>query len=70
MTDVQVPASAVEPTPLEEVAGQFLAYLHASGCSPNTVRAYGHDLTHLAAFLVEQDLDWRTLTPAAGSVPR
>jgi integrase/recombinase XerD len=64
MTDVQVPASAVEPTPLEEVAGQFLAYLHASGCSPNTVRAYGHDLTHLAAFLVEQDLDWRALTPA------
>jgi Phage integrase, N-terminal SAM-like domain len=53
MTDVQVPASAVEPTPLEEVAGQFLAYLHASGCSPNTLRAYGHDLTHLAAFLVE-----------------
>ena len=64
MTDVQVPACAVPPTPFEEVAGQFLAYLRASGCSPNTVRAYGHDLTHLSAFLVEQGLDWRALTPA------
>ena len=64
MTDVQVPTSAVQPTPFEEVAGQFLAYLRASGCSPNTVRAYGHDLTRLAAFLVEQGLHWRVLTPA------
>jgi hypothetical protein len=64
MTDVQVPASAVQPTPFEEVAGQFLAYLRASGCSPNIVRAYSHDLRHLAAFLVEQGLDWRALTPA------
>jgi integrase/recombinase XerD len=64
MNDFQVLASAVQPTPFEGVAGQFLAYLRASGCSPNTVRAYGHDLTHLAAFLVEQDLDWRALTPA------
>ena len=59
MTDVQVPACAVQPTPFEEVAGQFRAYVRASGCSSNTVRAYGHDLTHLAAFLVEQGLDWR-----------
>ena len=64
MTDDQVPASAVQPAPFEEVAGQFLAYLRASGCSPNTARAYSHDLTHLAAFLVEQGLDWRMLTPA------
>ena len=64
MTDVQVPASAVQPAPFEEVAGQFLTYLRASGCSPNTVRAYGHDLTHLSAFLIEQGLDWRALTPA------
>jgi integrase/recombinase XerD len=64
MNDFQVPASAVQPTPFEAVAGQFLAYVRASGCSPNTVRAYGHDLTHLAGFLVEQDLDWRALTPA------
>ena len=63
MTDVQVPTSAVQPTPFEEVAGQFLAYLRASGCSPNTVRAYGHDLTRLAAFLVEQGIDRRVLTP-------
>jgi integrase len=63
MTDVQVAASAVQRTPFEEVAGQFLAYLRASGCSPNTERAYGHDLMHLAAFLVEQNPDWRALTP-------
>lgn len=47
-----------------EVAAQFVAYLEASGCSPNTARAYGHDLTHLRSFLIEQDMDWRTLTPA------
>jgi integrase/recombinase XerD len=64
MTDGQGPVSAVQPTPFEEVVAQFLAYLHASGCSPNTARAYGHDLTHLIAFLVEQALDWRALTPA------
>jgi hypothetical protein len=40
MTD-EVPAFAVQPVPFEEVAGQFLAYLRASGCSPNTARAYG-----------------------------
>jgi hypothetical protein len=49
MTDVQVPASAVQPVLFEEVAAHFLAYLRASGCSPNTARAYGHDLTHLRA---------------------
>jgi integrase/recombinase XerD len=64
MTDVQVTASAVQPVLFEEVAAQFLAYLRASGCSPNTARAYGHDLTRFAAFLVEQGLDWRALTPA------
>jgi hypothetical protein len=31
MTDVQVPASAVQPALFEEVAAQFLAYLRASG---------------------------------------
>ncbi len=64
MTDVQASVSAVQPVLFEEVAAQFLAYLRASGCSPNTARAYGHDLTRLAAFLVEQGLDWRALTPA------
>jgi integrase len=59
MTDTQVSVC----TPFQEVAGQFLAYLRVSGSSPNTVRAYGHDLTHLAAFLVEQGLDWGVLTP-------
>jgi hypothetical protein len=50
MTDVRVPASAVQRVLFEEVAGQLLAYLRASGCSPNTVRAYGHDLTHSLPF--------------------
>src|SRR5580704_9326563 len=50
--DGAVPASALQRVLFEEVAAQFLAYLRASGCSPNTARAYGHDLTHLAAFLV------------------
>lgn len=47
-----------------DAARQFAAYLDASGCSPNTARAYGHDLTHLGSFLVERGLDWRALTPA------
>jgi len=46
------------------MATQFAAYLNAWGCSPNTARAYGHDLSHLHSFLTEQDLDWRALTPA------
>jgi integrase/recombinase XerD len=48
----------------DTAAAQFSVYLDASGCSPNTARAYGHDLTHLRCFLVEQGLDWRALTPA------
>ena len=51
------------PTFAEASAG-FLVYIKESGCSPNTARAYGHDLTHLHSFLVEQGLDWRALTPA------
>lgn len=48
----------------DEVSARFIAYLGASGCSPNTARAYGHDLTHVRSFLAEQSLDWRALTPA------
>jgi integrase/recombinase XerD len=47
----------------DEARIRFIKYLDASGCSPNTVRAYGHDLTHLRSFLVEQALDWFELTP-------
>ena len=47
-----------------DARAQFTAYLDASGYSPNTARAYGHDLTHLRSFLGEQELDWRALTPA------
>lgn len=48
----------------DEARARFVAYLDASGCSPNTARAYGNDLTHLRSFLVEHSLDWTTLTPA------
>ena len=48
----------------DNAAAQFSVYLHASGCSPNTARAYGHDLKHLRSFLIEQVLDWHALTPA------
>lgn len=45
------------------VAGDFLAYLAARGCSPNTVLAYGHDLGHLWRFLGAARLGWDALTP-------
>jgi integrase len=41
-----------------------VTYLNGSGCSPNTARAYQHDLSHLLSFLDEQGWDWRALTPA------
>lgn len=58
---------AVGDVPLaafDEARRRFLIYLNASGCSPNTARAYGHDLTHLEAFLAEYSLEWTALTPA------
>ena len=59
------PAVVIEPrlAAFDDARTRFIAYLDASGCSPNTARAYGHDLTHLRSFLVEQGLDWRVLTP-------
>ena len=45
------------------VAGDFLAYLAARGCSPNTVLAYGSDLGHLWRFLGAAGLAWDALTP-------
>ncbi|MBN8903741.1 MAG: tyrosine-type recombinase/integrase [Rhodospirillales bacterium] len=48
----------------DPAASQFSVYLDASGCSPNTARAYAQDRSHLRSFLVEQGLEWPSLTPA------
>jgi len=59
-TSVDAPAlDGFAPT-----ATRFSVYLDALGCSPNTVRAYAQDLSHLRSFLVEQGLEWPNLTPA------
>jgi integrase/recombinase XerD len=47
-----------------EATKLFLVYTQASGCSPNTTRAYQHDLTHLSSFLSTHGVDWVDLTPA------
>jgi integrase len=47
---------------VEPVAG-YLRYLRARGCSPNTVRAYAHDLLHLWRFLEHAGLAWDELQP-------
>lgn len=64
MTDDKAGVAEPKSPAFSAVTAQFAAYLDASGCSPNTARAYGHDLSHLHSFLVEQGLDWRALTPA------
>ena len=51
--DDQVP---VEP------AEQFLGYLSAVERSPNTVKAYAHDLKDWFAYLAGHGLDWRAVT--------
>lgn len=38
---------------------RFLAYLTAVGRSPNTVKAYAHDLKDFFGFLAGRGLDWR-----------
>lgn len=43
---------------------RFLAHLVACGCSPNTAQAYRFDLKHLTAFLTDEDVEWREMTPA------
>jgi integrase/recombinase XerD len=40
-------------------AERFLAYLSSIGRSPNTVKAYAHDLKDFLQFLAFRDLDWR-----------
>src|SRR6266700_4563107 len=51
--DDQVP---VEP------AEQFLGYLSAVERSPNTVKAYAHDMKDWFAYLAGHGLDWRAVT--------
>src|SRR5258705_3411349 len=38
---------------------RFLAYLTGIGRSPNTVKAYAHDMKDLSQFLGIRGLDWR-----------
>ncbi|MFA4952341.1 MULTISPECIES: tyrosine-type recombinase/integrase [Brevundimonas] len=64
MLDDSATHNARESAAFDAAAAEFGIYLGASGCSPNTARAYGHDLTHLRSFLIEQGLEWRALTPA------
>lgn len=47
--------------PLEPVE-RFLSYLASVECSPNTVKAYAHDLKDWFTFLAVQGLDWRSAT--------
>jgi hypothetical protein len=46
------------------VLGQFLGYLGARGCSPNTLSAYAYDLLHFTRFLHEQGWNYDDFTPA------
>jgi len=48
--------------PVEPV-DQFLRHRFNSEASPNTLRAYAHDLKHFFGFLAEQQLDWQRVTP-------
>src|SRR5664280_3750168 len=47
--------------PLEPVE-RFLAYLASIERSPNTVKAYAHDLKDWFSFLAVQRLDWQEVT--------
>ena len=51
--DDQVPVEPVD---------RFLGYLTSIEKSPNTVRAYAHDLKDWFAYLACHDLDWRVVT--------
>jgi hypothetical protein len=45
-----------------EPAERFLGYLASIEKSPNTVKAYAHDLKDWFAYLTVHGLDWRTVT--------
>ena len=44
------------------IASEFITYLSARGCSPNTRRAYAYDLAHLWSFLEQTKVVWSDLT--------
>lgn len=50
-----------ELVPVEPVE-QFLAYLTSIEKSPNTVKAYAHDLKDWFVYLTGHDLNWKTAT--------
>jgi len=47
--------------PVEPVK-RFLAYLSSVERSPNTVKAYAHDLKDWFSFLTVQQLEWQTVS--------
>ena len=51
--DDQVPVEPVE---------RFLAYLTSIEKSPNTIKAYAHDLKDWFAYLTRHGLDWQVVT--------
>jgi integrase/recombinase XerD len=65
---VAIPSSRVESwtvlgdddTPIEPIE-RYLAYLTDIERSPNTVKAYAHDLKDYWAFLTFHSLDWRAV---------
>ena len=57
-TVVDAAGAAVAP------AEAFLRYRFACEASPNTLRAYAHDLKLFFGFLAERSLSWRELSPA------
>jgi integrase/recombinase XerD len=44
------------------IVSEFITYLSARGCSPNTRRAYSYDLGHLWCFLEQAKFAWDRLT--------
>jgi integrase/recombinase XerD len=50
-----------DQVPLEPVE-RFLGYLFSIEKSPNTVKAYAHDLKDWFAYLAGHDLDWQVVT--------
>ncbi len=46
-----------------EAANEFLALLTARSYSPNTIRAYAHDLQKLFCFLAEQEVGYEAFGP-------
>jgi integrase/recombinase XerD len=53
LSDDQIPVEPVE---------RFLSYLTSIEKSPNTVRAYAHDLKDWFTYLAGHDLDWQVVT--------